>query len=143
MYGLIKEQWSLGDKPGVENLVRRLAKRMSYGRIVIIHDRPLVFMPVLRRRWLKLTRSVERERSSTANFERVQELNAVISRMKSLRFTTNWPPDDYLADVYLATPEQARRYAPECQTMYVLCRVEPIELHIMTSWMPPGGLVVT
>ncbi|HET8669187.1 MAG TPA: hypothetical protein VFM05_00775, partial [Candidatus Saccharimonadales bacterium] len=72
---------------------------------------------------------------------RIFELSEMVQRMQTLRFTTTWP-DDYSADVYVATMKQLLRWAPECRTLYVTCALAAEELHIVSALMNRGGVVI-
>ena len=143
MHGLIREEF-LVNSISTKDIARHLYTRVLCGKVVIVVDQPNSFLPALRKQWLKLTRKVQRERSSLLlNTTRTSELSEVIARMQSLRFTTKWPPDIELADIYIATVDQLLQWAPECLTLYVTCPVELEQLYVITAWMPKGGLVVT
>ena len=143
MHGLIREEF-LVNSISTKDIARHLYTRVLCGKVVIVVDQPNSFLPALRKQWLKLTRKVQRERSSLLlNTTRTSELSEVIARMQSLRFTTKWPPDIELADIYIATVDQLLQWAPECLTLYVTGPVELEQLYVITAWMPKGGLVVT
>lgn len=142
MHGLIREEGSFGANPSTKDLARHLFTRMSCGKVVIVTDRPQTLMSPLRKQWLKLMRRVQRERSSTLHAARIAELSNTIARMQSLKFAIGYPPDDYPSDVCLATVEQLLQWAPECRTMYVTCYISVEQLHLITAWMPKGGLVI-
>ncbi|HSX35944.1 MAG TPA: hypothetical protein VLH84_03355 [Patescibacteria group bacterium] len=141
MYGLIREEHSFGANPGTKDLARHLFMRMSCGKVVVVASKPSATLSALRKQWIKLERKVRREAASTLNVIRIIELNELSGRMQMLRFTTKWP-DDYLADVYVATIEQLLHWAPECKTIYVTCNVELESLHVITSLLPRGALAV-
>ena len=142
MHGLIREEGSFGANPGTKDLARHLYTRMSCGKVVIVTDHPKTLMSPLRKQWFRLMRRVQRERSSTLHATRLVELSNIIARMCSLKFTTQYPPDEHPGDIYLATVDQLLRWAPDCRTMYVTCDIEREQLHLITTWMPKGSLVV-
>ena len=142
MYGLIREEGSFGANPGAKDLARHLYTRMYYGKVVIVAAKPTSLISVLRKRWLKLARNVQRERASTLHAARIKELSGIVSHMYGLEFTIHYPPDNYTGDVYIATPDEILRWPPVCRTMYVACDVELETLHLITAWMPQGSLVV-
>lgn len=142
MHGLIREEGSFGANPSTKDLARHLYTRMSCGKVVIVTDKPLPLLSALRKQWLRLARKVQTERAKTLNVTRIYELSHAVSRMHNLRFTVQYPPDEYPSDVYIATLDQLLRWAPECRTMYVTCDVPREQLHLITFWMPTGGLVV-
>jgi hypothetical protein len=115
--------------------------RAPCGKVVIVADRPGVVLAALRKQWLVLTRKVQRECASTLNAVKIFELRRTIAHMQMLRFATEWPMDNP-ADVHIVMIEQLLEWAPECRTLYITCDVESEQLHMVTSWMPYGGLVV-
>lgn len=141
MYGLIREENSFGANPGAKDIARHLYTRMFSGTVVIVAERPATMLMLLRKQWFRIYRRIGREQSSTLDSGRLMEYVRLRSRMLAMRFTTKWP-DDMPAEVYIATPEQLLRWAPECRTLYVTCDMERIELHRITAFMPRGSLVV-
>ena len=141
MPGLTREEDSLGANPGTKGLARHLFTRMSCGKVVIIADKPEVLHASLRKSWLKLVRKVQRERSSTLSATRVLRLTDMASKMQTMRFTTDWP-DDYMADVAIATVDQLLQWAPDCRTLYVACDISMEQLHVVAAMMAKGSLVV-
>lgn len=145
MRDLIREENSFGANPGAKDLARHLYTRMSCGKVVIIANNPNALLAPLRKQWLKLARKVQKERASTLNATRIYELNEMAKRMRTLRFSTKWPPDGYEpADVYIAALDELLRWAPEadCRTLYVTCDITSERLHMVTAWMPPDSLMV-
>lgn len=142
MYGLIREEGSFGANPGAKDLARHLYTRMHCGKVVIVANRPIVLISTLRKQWLRLARKVHKERAATLSAARIVELSNIVSRMYNLNFTVHYPPDDYPGDIYIATPDEVLRWPPQCRTIYITCKVELENLHMITAWMPQGSLVV-
>lgn len=146
MYGLIREEGSFGANPGLKDIARHLYTRMYSGKVVIVVERPASLISPLRKQWLKLMRSVQKERARTLDAARVLELTNRVTHMQSLRFTASWHAGDVSYDdeheVYLATVDQLLRWPPDYRTMYVVCDIDIEKLHMITAWMPPGSLVV-
>jgi len=146
MYGLIREEGSFGANPSVKDIARHLYTRMYGGKVVIVAERPAALIGPLRKQWLKLMRSVQKERARTLDAARIQELASRVARMQAMKFTASWLTNDtYLDDsydIYIATAEQLLLWAPECRTLYVTCDIEREELHRVTAFMPRGSLIV-
>lgn len=145
MYGLIREEGSLGASPSVKDLAQHLCTRMYNGKVVIVADRPVALLGPLRKVWLGLVRAAQKERAKTLDAAHIQELTGRITHMQALKFTASWrtgADSGSQHDVYLATADQLLLWPPDCRTMYVTCPVELEKLHRITSWMPPGSLVV-
>ena len=141
MPGLTREEDSLGANPGTKGLARHLFTRMTCGKVVIVAEKPEALHASLRKSWLKLARKVNKERSSTLNATRVLRLSDMASKMQTMRFTTDWP-DDYTADVAIATVEQLLAWPPDCRTLYVTCHITMEQLHVVVALMPVGSLIV-
>lgn len=142
MHGLIREEGSFGANPGTKDIAGHLYTRMYNGKVVIVAANPRALKSALRKQWLKLTRKVQVERAKTLDASRINELSSIAAYMYNLEFTLDYPPDDYIGDVYIATLEDILRWPPQCRTMYVTCDLSTEQLHLITAWMPQGALVV-
>lgn len=141
MYGLLREEHSLGSQASTKILARHLYARTHCGKVVIVADNPDSLHAALRKQWLKLCRKVFKEQASTLNAQRIQELSNMVSFMQNLHFATDWPPNDS-ADVYIISPEQVLEFAPECRTLYITCTMEREDMHKASAWMDKRSLVV-
>lgn len=130
------------DNSGAHDIAEHLYHRMYYGKVVIIADRPGVFIGVLRRQWLKLMRRTQIERARTLNAAKIAELDGAVRYMQCLRFTRCYPPDEHPGDVYIVGTKDALKWPPECSTMYIVGKTERHEQYLLTSWMWRGSLVV-
>jgi hypothetical protein len=110
--------------------------------VIVATDRPVELLSATRRQWFKLMRQAMRQRSSTLNAARAVELTNQISYMQNLRFSAKRPEDYLDADVTFATAEDLIRAAPICRTAYITYDIGKKNLHMLTSWMPEGGVVV-
>jgi len=127
---------------GAKDIANHLYTRMYYGKVVIVTDKPTVFIGALRKQWLKLARKVQVERAKTLDAAKVAELGGAASYMLQLRFTRRYPPDEYPGDVYIVNAKEALAWPPDCTTMYIAARIERHEQYLLTSWMPRHALVV-
>lgn len=142
MHDLVSEHRELGGVTLSKDLARHMSKRLAKGKVAIITDRPLPLLSSVRKQWIKLIRLAQRERSSTLNHSRQNEITQEILRLQNATFSIERPIDDPIADICLATIEQSLLAPPVCRTLYVTCNIQRYELHMVTSWMPQGGLVV-
>lgn len=141
MHSLIREEF-LVSSISTKSITRHLYTRVLCGKVVIVADKPTSFLPAIRKQWLKLAYKAQIERARTLDAMRIGEISEVIAKMQGLRFSAKWSSDPEPADVYIATIEQLLHWAPECRTMYFTCSVTEEQLHLITVWMPRGGLVV-
>lgn len=135
------EEWPHDGQFGMKGLARHLFTRMSCGKVIIIAEKPDNLHAALRKEWLKLTRKVQRERSSTLDAARLLRCSEMLSKMQNLRFTTDWP-DGYKADVCIAKVEQLTEWLPNCRTLYVACEISTQQLQTITTRMSVEGVVV-
>lgn len=140
MHGLIREEYNFPASTKV--LVRHIYSRMYCGKIVIVTGEPRSLLSPLRKQWLKLARKVQVERAKTLKGERIKELTSIIVTMQTLRFKAGWGNDPMGAGVYLASVDQLMQWPPECSTLYITSNISKEQLHMVTSWMIRGSLVV-
>lgn len=124
------------------DLAEQICDRSMQGKVAIVTDRPIVLLSATRKQWLKLMRRAQRDRSRTLNTLKIVQLTQQIAWMQSLRFTATAPDDLLEADITFATAEDFVRIPPVCRTVYVTYEFEKEKLHMLTSWMPKGGLVI-
>lgn len=142
MNGLYIEHRLKGSSTISEDLAKHLYARTLQGNAAVVTDNPVAMLSSVRKQWLKIERHLRRERSSTLNANKILELTHQITRMQTIRFTARLPRDDPMGDVLFATIQDFVGWPPECRTLYVTCPVTNEQLHLVTSWMREGGLVV-
>jgi hypothetical protein len=143
MLGLgIENRKLVGAKTLSGDLAVHIQHRYKDGKIAIVTDKPTALMSATCKQWQKIIRHVARERSSMLN-PRKAELDEELARLKQVTFTAKLPIYDPQADVSFAAVEQFLKAPPICCTLYIACGIERHELYLVTSWMPPGGLVVS
>lgn len=143
MHGLYVEQRSLDARGSLAwDLARHMYARSLHGKIAVVTDRPAALMAATRRQWMKLTRQVQRERSSTLNAVRITELSRQIAWMQNLTFSAKLSDDWLGAGVTFATADDFVKIPPACATVYVTYSFQREKLHMLTSWMQVNGLAV-
>lgn len=124
------------------DLAHHIFLRSSRNKVIVATDTPIELLSATRRQWLKLMRQVLRERSSTLDCVRGAELSRQVAYMQNLRFSAAKLGDFIEADVTFAKPDELIRTTPICSTAYIASGVEREKIHMLTSWMPRGGVVV-
>jgi hypothetical protein len=142
MHGLYVEHRLKGSSTVSEDLVKHMYTRMLQGSVAIVAGNPLAMLSVVRKRWLKIERQLRRQRSSTLDARRILEVTQEIIRVQTLKFTAKPLADDPIGDVHVATIQDFVLFPPMCRTLYVTHTITTEQLHLVTSWMPKGGLVV-
>src|SRR6266702_4549119 len=143
MYALYTEQRSLNGKDTLSwDLAQHMYLRSAQGKVIVVTDKPRELCSATSKQWMKLMRKVMRQRASTLNATRVVELTYQICYMQNLRLSARQPNDYLEAGVTFATADDLIRVAPICHSAYITSEIEDEKLHMLTSWMPEGGVVV-
>lgn len=142
MHGLFIEKYSLHHKTLSQQLAKHIAAHGAQGKVAIATDKPVALLASTRKHWLRLIRLAERERSSTLNPARKEQLEIQLEWMRQLRFTAKAPEDTLEADITFATADEFVRNPPDCRMVYITYSFEREKLHMLASWMPKNGVVV-
>lgn len=143
MHGLYVERRSLNGHGSLSwDLAHHMYARALCGKVAVVTDKPKELLSATRKQWMRIYRQALKEQASTLNAQRVLELTNILSRMQSMTFSATFPDDLLEADVTFATADDFVRIPPVCPTVYVTYGFEREKLHMLTSWMPRGGLVV-
>jgi hypothetical protein len=124
------------------DLARHMAERQIKGKIAVVTTRPVSLMSAVRKQWLRLIRLAQRDQSSTLNHQHKIDLAHDILSLQSTTFSAKHPTKDPIANICFATLDQFLLAPPICSTIYITDSVKTQEQFMLTSWMPPGGLVV-
>lgn len=142
MHGLVIEKYSLNHKPLSQGVADHISAHGPQGKVAIVTDKPITLLASTRKHWLRLIRLAEKERSSTLNVSRREQLDIHLEWMRQLRFVAKVPEDVLEADITFATADDFVRNPPDCRIVYVTYSFEREKLHMLTSWMPRNGVVV-
>lgn len=142
MHALEVEHRQLNRMSLAQDLAQELVKRVHYGKVVAVVTSPITTLSATRKQWLHLERKIWSHRASTLKATRILELTQELTFMRGIRFSAKPPTDVLDADVTFATVDDLMLVAPECKTMIVTCDFPKEKLHMITSWMPPHGLVI-
>lgn len=125
-----------------KELAEQIYETSFYGKAVVVTDKPAALLAATRKQWLMQIRRLQRQRASTLDASIITDVNRQISWRQTLKFTTR-PPEEMLeAAVTFGTAEAFLAFPPMCRTMYITYRFSKEQLHLLTSWMPRGGVVV-
>lgn len=142
MNGLHIEHRLKGSSTISEDLAKHLYTRALQGSVAVVTDNPVAMLSSVRKQWLKIERHLRRERSSTLNAGNILKLTHQLTWMQTIRFTAKTPCDDLMGEVQFATIEGFVAWPPECRMLYVTTPITNEQLHLVTSWMRYGGVVV-
>lgn len=120
-YFELRKRAARGTDSLAADMMRHLHTRQHLGKAVVICDQPAVLLPAARKQWLKLSRTVQKQRASTLNADKILKYTHTIAHMQHMRFTAKTPLEDPAADVYfLHAAAGAMATVPaQCYTVYV------------------------
>lgn len=122
------------------DLTRHLPQRLAVGPAIIVTDTPSKLLPVIRKRWMRIVREVERYRSCTLDHQKRYGLERDLQRMKSLKFSTKLT--DLHADVLVITPAQTVCELPPHHTLYIAAELTPDQFDAAIEHTQLGSVVV-
>lgn len=124
------------------DLTRHLPRRSVVGTAVIVTNRPTVILPVIRKRWVKLIREVERQHSSTLDRLKKESLQQELTRLHRLTFAANTAYIAPPADIIFTTPEHMDSLY-DYQTLYILDPPAEVQLQDLAKHLLVQGLIVS
>jgi len=143
MYRLSVEHRFLSDPSSLaDNITRHIRDYQVYGRMAVIARHPDTLLTELKQSWTALKRETRREIDQTTDPRRKARLMSELAYMPQVTFTNLPPIEESYEKVQVATIEQFLEWPPQCQTLFVTCPVPNEQLHRVTAWMPPYGLVI-
>jgi hypothetical protein len=138
----LRKSAARGTDSTIADAMRHLHTRQHLGKTVIIHTYPAAILSPARKQWLKLTRSLQRQRSSTLNADKILKYTHGITRMQRMRFSAKTPLEQPDGDVYFLAPDELLTMPLSCWTVYVLCELDAKVAENMLLQLPRDALVV-
>lgn len=121
------------------DISRHLPARARVGSIVIITDRPAVFLSVLRKRWSKIIGEVRRQHASTLDKRKKQGLHTELCMLERLSFAliTKQPSADVVFADLRDLPLLGKYH-----TIYIYTDPSPQEIKLLArEHLKPNGLI--
>src|SRR6476660_4446110 len=73
------------------DIMRHLHTRQHLGSAVIICEQPVGMLSAGRKQWLKLSRSLQKQRAGTLNADKILKYTHTITRMQHMGFSAKTP----------------------------------------------------
>lgn len=124
------------------DVMRHLYARQHLGKAVVACDTPIPMLSAARKQWLKLARTIQKQRSSTLNADKILKYTHMITHMQHMHFSAKTPIDNPLADVYFLHPAQLAILPIHCWTVYMLAPADDATARAMLRLLPSEALVV-
>lgn len=123
------------------DMMRHLYTRQYLGKTVVVCEQPVVMLSTARKQWLKLSRSLQRQRSSTINADKILKYTHGIAHMQRLRFSSKIPLEQPNADVFFLEPDQLQTLPAQCLNVYVVARVNASNIEQLLNQLPQDALL--
>lgn len=125
------------------DVMRHLHARQHLGKaIVLCEGNPVVMLSASRKQWLKLARSIQKQRASTLNADKILKFTHTIARMQRMRFTMKHPLERPDADIFFLKPSQLDTIPTNCFTFYLVQHVGAVNAQKIALGMPADSLLV-
>jgi len=131
-----------GTESVIADAMRHLNTRQYLGKAVVVCEQPAIALSTARKQWLKLSRALQRQRSSTLNADKILKYTHTITRMQRMHFTTKTPLERPDGEVYFLRPEELTTMPAHCWTVYVLCPLKPRLISQSLEQLPVETLIV-
>lgn len=141
-YVELRKSAARGTESVIADAMRHLHTRQHLGKTVIVHHQPASILSPSRKQWLKLTRNLQKQRSSTLNADKILKYTHGITRMQRMRFSAKTPLEQPDGDVYFLRPQELITMPINCWSLYVLCALDTDLIREALSQMPPESLVI-
>lgn len=142
MYGLVSARHFLKGKSLSKVLVDDLYERALFGKVIIVAENPPAMLSAVRKQWCKKLYRLSVEYAGLRSSAVRQRLADRIYMLKRLTFTAQPPEDILQANITIATANDLVCAYPECHFAFVTYEFPREQLHMLTVWMPPGGVVI-
>jgi len=124
------------------DFTRHIYTRQHLGPVAIVSNRPLDYLGPARKQWLKLSRTLQKQRSGTLNADKILKYTHTITRMQHARFTIKSPLDQPEGDIYFLSPTQLAIMPLHCFSVYLLDVIDMGTAKQMVHQLPAGALIV-
>lgn len=121
------------------DLVHHLQRRCVSGASVIVIDKPILQLAVLRKEWLRAEYQVERQAASTLGARRAT-LAGEHDRLQTIQFQSSRTHTGAL--VTLTTPDDPEKAPRGFVTLYLLTEITDVQRTSFVALLKRGGLVV-
>lgn len=142
LYFELRKPSARGTDSLIADAMRHLNTRQHLGKALIICDQPTVTLSVARKQWLKLSRSLQKRRSSTLNADKIIKYTHAITRMQRMYFTIKTPIERPGGEVFFLTPDKCGKLPDNCWSVYLTVPLDPKDIPNMVRQLPEGALII-
>lgn len=126
----------------IADTMRHLNTRQHLGKTVVVCDQPAVTLSAARKQWLKLSRSLQKQRSSTLNADKIIKYTHTITRMQRMLFTTKNPLEQPDGEVYFLQPDELALMPVHCWSLYIMASIRDKDARLLLRELPAEALII-
>lgn len=141
-YFELRKPAARGTDSAIADAMRHLNTRQHLGKAVVLCDQPSVVLSVARKQWLKLSRSLQKRRSSTLNADKILKYTHAVTRMQRMYFTIKSPLERPGGEVFFMEPDAFETLPDNCWSAYLLNDIGPKTALNLAQRMPEGALII-
>lgn len=141
-YFELRKQSAKGTDSVAADIMRHLNTRQHVGKVVIICDQPAVMLAAARRQWLKLSRTIQKQRASTLNADKILKYTHTITHMQHMRFTIKTPLQYPDADIYFMDQETSGIMPVHCYSIYFSDPLPASNITNVLEQLPAEALMI-
>jgi len=142
LYFELRKPAARGTDSLIADAMRHLNTRQHLGKALVICDQPAITLSVARKQWLKLSRSLQKRRSSTLNADKILKYTHAITRMQRMYFTIKTPSERPNGEVFFLTRDTFDMPPVNCWSVYLMDRLDPKTALNLISRLPEGALII-
>ena len=121
------------------DLLQHLPRRLQVGRALVVCDQPAILLSVIKKRWMKLIRDLEKQRSCTLDKRKRAVFGRELARLETCLLTSKERLAAKADALFVsAEPLPAGSY----HTLYILMPIAPQDLPAYVRRVERGGLLV-
>jgi hypothetical protein len=124
------------------DLMHHLHSRQYLGKALVVCENPFSTLRVSRKQWLKLARTIQRERASTLNADKILKFTYAITHMQRMQFTAKPPEQCPGAQLYFADANTDIALPPQCTTLYIAAHLSQEKIAALVKQLPDSALIV-
>lgn len=141
-YFELRKQSAKGSDSLIADIMRHLHTREYLGKAVVVCDQPAVTLSASRKQWLKLARTIQKQRASTLNADKILKYTHAIAHMQHLQFSTKSPADNPDSDIYFLSERQLYSLPVYCHTVYIATQLTPESTKDLLGQLSESTLIV-
>lgn len=141
-YFELRKQSARGTDSIAADIMRHFHARQHLGKAVIVCDQPVGVLAAARRQWLKMGRSIQKQRASTLNADKILKYTHTITHMQHIHFSSKTPLEEPEADVYFLTEQQCEIMPVHCYSIYTTTAIGRNTATAMIGQLPADALII-